>query len=949
MTDDKKTMRISTRFLFLVGIFFIIATVGVIVLVNFYMRRQALAEAESKALEILDNRLAIHTYFSHQLKPKMFQFTEGFRPQDYFDPTWMSSTYAVREMSQYARQLGSQGYYYKECAINARSLENEADGYERDFLKQLAEKADLISHSSIRYLADKPYFTVLRRGEAMEESCLRCHSDPQKAPKGLIDIYGPERSFHRKVGDVVQAISIRIPLSAAYASANRVSFELSGLLLALFVLLFLAHYYVSRRWIFKPLDLLREKAGLIAYHKERLGEKIDIPKGRELKEVAIAFNLLSENLREHTEHLEDVVQKRTRQLEESERRFRLLFENAPLGYQSLDENGCFIEVNQAWLDLFGYQREEVIGRSFGDFVHPDWQYHFKGNFPQFKSIGEILGIEFEMVKKDGSFFTVSIDGKISKDEKGGFLRTHCILTDITERKQLEKAMIQEKEFISTVLYWIDSLVVVIDINGYIVSFNRASEQLSGYRFEEVQDRPFWDILLSPDEREGVEATIKDVINKQLPKNFQNHWVTKTGKKRLILWNNSVLRKADGSIEYILCTGIDITERKRLENQLQQAQKMESVGRLAGGVAHDFNNMLGVIIGHSELALERVDPDSPVHADLKEILKSAHRSADLTRQLLAFARRQTAIPKILDLNDTVTGMLKMLRRLIGEDIDLAWMPGADLWPIKMDPAQIDQILANLFVNARDAIGGVGKITLETENITLDEDYCADHVGFVPGAYVMLVVSDDGCGMDEETIANLFEPFFTTKDVGEGTGLGLATVYGIVKQNNGFINVYSEPGQGTTFKIYLPQTQETEKIKEEPVPKTIAKGTETVLMVEDEESILRLGKAVLERFGYTVLAATTPSEALTLAVKHEGPIHLLVTDVVMPEMNGKALKEKIEKLNPDIRVLFMSGYTANVIMHRGILEKDVHFIQKPFSVNSLAGKVREVLDQKEYSGI
>ncbi|MBW1778961.1 MAG: response regulator [Deltaproteobacteria bacterium] len=400
---------------------------------------------------------------------------------------------------------------------------------------------------------------------------------------------------------------------------------------------------------------------------------------------------------------------------------------------------------------------------------------------------------------------------------------------------------------------------------------------------------------------------------------------------------------------------DISERKRSEEekeklqiQLNQSQKIESVGRLAGGVAHDFNNMLGVILGHSELALEQADPASQLYAYLSEIHKAARRSADLTRQLLAFARRQTAIPRHLDLNDTVAGMLKMLQRLIGEDIDLTWMPGADLWPVKMDPAQIDQILANLCVNARDAISGVGKISIETQNSTIDKDYFADHAEAVPGDYVLLAVSDDGCGMDAETLNQIFEPFFTTKAVGEGTGLGLSTVYGIVKQNNGFINVYSEPGQGATFEIYLPRTEEMEKAEKEPVPKAVAKGSETVLMVEDEASILLLGKTVLERYGYTVLAAPTPAKAITLAETHDAPIHLLITDVVMPEMNGKDLKARIETLKPDIKVLFISGYTADVIMHRGILEGEVNFLQKPFSVHSLAGKVREVLDREKENG-
>ena len=395
---------------------------------------------------------------------------------------------------------------------------------------------------------------------------------------------------------------------------------------------------------------------------------------------------------------------------------------------------------------------------------------------------------------------------------------------------------------------------------------------------------------------------------------------------------------------------DITERKQAESekeklqaQLLQAQKMESVGRLAGGVAHDFNNMLGVILGHAEFALEKAEPGHELHADLKEIQSAAKRSADITKQLLAFARKQTISPRKLDLNDTVESMLNMLRRLIGEDIDLVWKPSAHLWPVKMDPSQIDQILANLCVNARDAIAGVGKLTMETGRKTFDEEYCNEHLGFIPGDFVLLAVSDNGCGMDKDTLDNLFEPFFTTKEIGKGTGLGLATIYGIVKQNNGFINVYSEPGQGSTFKIYLPRLVVDEDLdKAVPEKKTAAGGTETILLVEDEPSILRMTRMMLERKGYSVLPAATPAEAIDLAKTHAYKIHLLMTDVVMPEMNGRDLAGQITAFYPGIRLLFMSGYTANVIAHQGVLDDGVAFIQKPFSMADLAEKVREVLD-------
>ncbi len=388
---------------------------------------------------------------------------------------------------------------------------------------------------------------------------------------------------------------------------------------------------------------------------------------------------------------------------------------------------------------------------------------------------------------------------------------------------------------------------------------------------------------------------------------------------------------------------DVTERKELEDQLSQAQKMESVGRLAGGVAHDFNNMLTVIFGHAEITLEKLNPNDPLCDNLREILKATERSADLTRQLLAFARRQTVEPKVLDLNTTVESMLKMLSRLIGENIDLAWRPGKDIWPVRIDPSQIDQILANLFVNARDAISGPGMVTIETENTIFNEEYCAKHVEFIPGEYVMIAVSDTGSGIDKKIINEIFEPFFTTKEMGKGTGLGLSTVYGIVKQNDGFITVYSEPGEGTTFKIYL--HRHAGKAEQERVENTdalVPGNKETILVVEDEPAILALAVTVLENLNYTVLSASTPGEAIRMAAEYEGVIQVLMTDVVMPEMNGNDLARKLLSLYPHLRTLFMSGYTANAIAHRGVLDDGINFIQKPFSTRDIAIKIRKVLD-------
>ncbi len=386
------------------------------------------------------------------------------------------------------------------------------------------------------------------------------------------------------------------------------------------------------------------------------------------------------------------------------------------------------------------------------------------------------------------------------------------------------------------------------------------------------------------------------------------------------------------------------ERIRLEGQLQQAQKLEAVGRLAGGVAHDFNNMLTVILGQVEIALTRLAPSDRLHGNLAQIQRAAEHSAELTRQLLAFARRQTVVPKVLDLNDAVGGMHGVLRRLIGEDIELAWQPGEDIWRVKIDPAQVHQILANLCVNARDAIDGVGHVRIETGNVTFDPSYCAERPDHLPGSFAVLSVRDTGRGIDAGALPHIFEPFFTTKGTGEGTGLGLATVFGVVKQNDGFITVDSAPGLGATFRIHLPRY--AGDAAEQPAASfaTMPRGAgETLLLVEDEPAILELGRDMLEDLGYSVVTAGSPGAAIEAAAARPD-ISLLITDVVMPDMTGRDLADRLRALRPALPCLFVSGYTANVIEHRGVVEEGLQFLAKPFSMTQLALKVRETLDAK-----
>jgi two-component system sensor histidine kinase EvgS len=633
------------------------------------------------------------------------------------------------------------------------------------------------------------------------------------------------------------------------------------------------------------------------------------------------------------------VANKTAELRHREAFQRAMITYSPLALFSIDLDGIVSSWNPSAERMFGWTAREVLGKPL-PIVPEDSQPEFDVLRRQVAEGGQFSGRELVHRRRDGTPISLSLSVAPIRDRGGRIIGIMTAAEDITERKQAEDALRESEQQLHAILESGANPTVVYDAEGFPQYLNAAFTGVFGWTREELagQRIPF----VPDDQKEVTAAKIKEIYATGDPVKFANQRLTKDGRRLDVIVSAAIIKTAEGRGTGMVVSLTDVSEQKNLELQLRQAQKMESVGRLAGGVAHDFNNMLGVILGYAELALDKVDRDDPLHADLTEIINAARRSADITRQLLAFARRQTIAPKVLDLNDTVEGMLRMLRRLIGEDIDLQWLPDGGLWPVKIDPSQVDQLLANLCVNARDAIAGVGKITIETENVHFDPQYCRDHLGFTAGDYVLLAVSDDGCGMDAEIRDHLFEPFFTTKDAGQGTGLGLATVYGIVKQNNGFINVYSEPGAGTTVKIYLPRHSEAAEALPAALGRKADAGRgETILVVEDEAAVLKLACAILEGLGYTVLAAAGTAEAITLAEAHGAKIHLLITDVVMPEMNGRDLAARLQKLYPDLKVLFMSGYTANVIAHHGVLENGVHFIQKPFSRRDLAARVREAL--------
>jgi len=637
------------------------------------------------------------------------------------------------------------------------------------------------------------------------------------------------------------------------------------------------------------------------------------------------------------------------ELQKSENHFRTLVNTIPDPIWLKDADGVYLSCNATFECLFGANEAEIIGKTDYDFVDKDLADFFRNHDRAAMLAGRpSSNEEWLTFADDGHRALVYTTKTPMYDSEGELIGVLGVGRDITELKRAEEAVWESENRLRYALEGTNDGLWDVQLKSGRLYLSPRGCEILGYREDEIKDViEVWTDPIHPDDLQNtVDQFQAHIEGRAAIFEVEQRLRTKSGDWKWILARGKVVeRDPDGVPLRITGTHSDISEKKILESQLYQAQKMESVGSLAGGVAHDFNNKLGVILGHTYLALTASDPIQR-HESLEEIRKAAEQSADLTRQLLTFARKQTIAPKVMDLNETVASMLKMLQRLIGEDIHLKYQPASNLWLLKFDPSQIDQILANLCVNARDAIADCGKITIETGNCVIDEDYCSHHTGSVPGEYVRLVVSDNGCGMSKETLDRIFEPFFTTKDVGKGTGLGLATVYGIVKQNDGFINVYSEPGLGTTFSIYLHRHMGTpEQSRREVVTMPTPRGLETILLVEDELSILNMATMILSRQGYSVLQANSAVEAICQAKEHIGEIGLLITDVIMPEMNGRDLAIKLQSMFPQLKCLFMSGYTADIISQHGVLDEGVHFIQKPFSLPDLATMVRKILDRDE----
>lgn len=700
------------------------------------------------------------------------------------------------------------------------------------------------------------------------------------------------------------------------------------LILTILALVGFLHYFVRR-----PLIHLVSVSQALAAGES--GVFSDVRGRGGLARLATAFNEMSSQMELRAEQ-RNAAQKT---LQESQTKSARAEKIAKMGFLDWDLKKNEVEFSENAIEIYGLEldKKSVSVEFVVSLIHPEDRENVQHHLRLAVRGGEAFDVDYRIVRPDGKVLYVHGQADLACDDEGKPVAMMGTVIDITERKKVEAALLQQDHIVSSttdMLALLDKQLVYRSVNvAYLDAFGLTLSEVIGHTPAAVFGEDHFNKVIKP---YAERCLAGEDIHYQRWAEFPV-----IGRKFLdVLY--VPFRGPEGEIEGFVVTGRDITASQKLQEQLLQSQKMDSIGRLAGGLAHDFNNMLGVILGNAEIALEGVDSSQPIHAELLEIHKAASRSADLTQQLLAFARQQTIAPSVLDLNNTVDSMIEMLRRLIGENIELSWQPVSGLWPVKMDPSQVDQILANLCANARDAINDVGKVLIEMRNTSFDQAYCENDPMFAVGDYVLLAVSDDGRGIDSETLSRIYEPFFTTKELGQGTGLGLAMVYGIVQQNGGFIHVRSTVGIGTFFEVYLPRhfgtaSQPREVAAAEPA----IGGDETILVVEDEPAILQLTETMLKRLGYTVLVATTPGQAMRLAKAHAEKIDLLLTDVIMPEMNGRDLARNLSSVAPQLKHLYMSGYTADVISKKGILGEDMQFIQKPFSQQELAAKVVQAL--------
>jgi two-component system cell cycle sensor histidine kinase/response regulator CckA len=632
----------------------------------------------------------------------------------------------------------------------------------------------------------------------------------------------------------------------------------------------------------------------------------------------------------------------TRKGRETENLLASVYEAAPVGISVTDEHMRYVSVNRAYCNLVGFTAEQMIGRSVREMVTEELAEEAERRHSEFLAGQAEMPSRWKVRHADGKIIDIRLTASRLATEDGHRFRVTTI-TDVTRQIIAEEALRSANDTLRALIEAAPVAIWALDLKGNVKFWNPAAEQIFGWTEAEALNRcpPF----LRPEDMDDYHEIVERLGKGEVFAGLERRRYRKDGTPVDITSWTAPLRNAAGVLTGTLAAVVDVTEHRRLEQQLLHAGKMEAVGLLAGGVAHDFNNLLTVILGYGQMLLMDSAAGDPLRGYTEEILYAAQRASSLTRQLLAFSRRQIARPRVIDLNEIVLGIDKMLRRVIGEDIELVTILGPGLGTVRADPGQVEQVIANLVVNARDAMPSGGKLTIETANVELGEDYVREHLMAEPGSYVMLAVTDTGHGMTPEIQSRIFEPFFTTKETGKGTGLGLSIIYGIVKQSDGYVWVQSEVGRGTTFKVYLPRAeQEAESISPSSAP-VYSHGSETILVVEDDESVRKLVRGILQRNGYTVIEARDGVEAMRITENRTLPIQLVMTDIVMPHMTGPELVGRLSATRPDVRVLYMSGYTDRAVVQQYTELPGMPHLQKPFTPEALLAKVREVLDKAD----
>ncbi|MBF0203744.1 MAG: DUF3365 domain-containing protein [Desulfamplus sp.] len=1010
----------------IIGFVFTVAIIFTIIFINYHMKQYALSEAKEKVRIILDRNFATHTYFSQKLKPAVFQLVDPILDKAYFEPAWMSSTYAVREIDKYFQDISPTHYYYKECAINARSPENEADDFERDFLKKINANPNITISSEIIELNNSPYYVVLRQAEKMDKSCLRCHGNPETAPKNLVDIYGDKRSFHRELGEIVSAVSIRIPLATAYSEANRISLLLSVIFSGLLIVLYAINYFVSQRFVFGPISRLQIKTQMIANGEEPIGTQIILPKGRELSGLAQAFNQMSLYLRDHFDNLDNTVKKRTQELIQLNENLNKEIESHKKTDQFLQENQAILKaamdyshagiaiadapdgklryVNEAGLGIRGKKREEIVNGINIDQYVSSWQIlHFDGtpykaeDVPLARAIlyGEVCSEEFLIRRPNQEDRIVLANAAPIKNDQGQIIAGIVIFLDITESKRAALVLEREKYLNQLRLEIINEITTNPELDEMMIC-DIVLEKMIGLAESPIGFLGF----MSPDEKTmRIHACSSSVMaicavkNKPLefPIDDAGIWAEAIKKRKPIFYNDakyfesSINGMPEGHIKInrlmvipvldankIVAVAavanksnpydeIDIKhfnsllirwweqltrkrflkEKIKVDAQLQQIQKMESIGTLAGGIAHDFNNLLGVITGNVSYSLAKLNRDDELFEVLSEVQDGAKQAQTLTQQLLTFAKGGEPVKKTININQLIKESAQFVVR--GSNSRCEYKLSEKVSLVEVDTGQINQVISNLVINANQAMPDGGIIYIKTENIELEPE---NTLALSAGEYIKITVEDQGVGISKKQLPNIFDPFFTTKQ--KGNGLGLSTAYSIIKRHGGQITVYSEVEKGTVFNIYLPASLKEVK-KNEGKEDSDHQGKGNILIMDDQEAILKMVGRMLNGMGYKTAFATDGSQAVDMykeALTSENSFDLVILDLTVPGgMGGLKTIIELSKIDPDVKAVVSSGYSNDPVMsnHKnygfsGIMPKPYTKAQLTEVLNKVLGRLK-----------